>query len=239
MNHHTPTSRPAKARGAKPATLAQLTAAWTPEIVPAIGRQSVVLQSLMQYAYPSSMSEGEVVLAFPRSHQSMLTTIDHPANREVLEMVISRSLGLPLRVRLEVAENDADRIVVKEGKSPRVSPYPRPDQAATAELAKELAETTTVEDYIGVLEAQAAVLQWIVDLTVMPYREYLGSGHWQNMRRVALERAKSSCQVCNASDGLDVHHRTYQRRGWEKPSDLIVLCRGCHTLFHENRKLET
>jgi 5-methylcytosine-specific restriction endonuclease McrA len=42
--------------------------------------------------------------------------------------------------------------------------------------------------------------------------------------------------VCNeeASKGkpLDVHHRTYERRGAEKAEDVIVLCRRCHELFH-------
>lgn len=75
-------------------------------------------------------------------------------------------------------------------------------------------------------------------LHTLPYAEYLLTPHWQNMRRGALERAQHRCQVCNASKGLHVHHRTYERRGYEHNEDLIVLCEGCHQLFHDHGKLE-
>ena len=65
---------------------------------------------------------------------------------------------------------------------------------------------------------------------------YLRTNHWQHRRLMALRRAGWRCQVCNeeASKGkpLDVHHRTYERRGAEKAEDVIVLCRRCHELFH-------
>jgi hypothetical protein len=45
------------------------------------------------------------------------------------------------------------------------------------------------------------------------------------------------CQVCNRGLGtLDVHHRTYERRGQELDEDLTVLCRACHGIFHEQRR---
>jgi hypothetical protein len=67
------------------------------------------------------------------------------------------------------------------------------------------------------------------------YREvYLRSGHWQNVRTLALERAEHRCQVCNAAKHLDVHHRTYERLGEERDADLTVLCRKCHDLFHDS-----
>lgn len=70
------------------------------------------------------------------------------------------------------------------------------------------------------------------------YREgYLKSDHWKSMRRAALERAEGRCQVCNSAKLLDVHHRTYERLGAEKPIDLTVLCRRCHDLFHATAKL--
>lgn len=65
------------------------------------------------------------------------------------------------------------------------------------------------------------------------YREYLKSPEWAAMRRWALDRAGHACQVCNSKDHLDVHHRTYERLGHEWPSDLTVLCRDCHGLYHE------
>lgn len=75
-------------------------------------------------------------------------------------------------------------------------------------------------------------------LHVMPYADYLITPHWQNMRQLALQRAGNHCQVCNTATTLNVHHRTYERRGYEEPQDLIVLCQSCHQLFHDNGKLE-
>ncbi|HEY2790005.1 MAG TPA: DNA polymerase III subunit gamma/tau [Gaiellales bacterium] len=98
--------------------LEQLTASWSDAIVPEIGRRSVPLQSLMQHASPRSLGDGEVVLAFPRSHQFALTTADSPPNREVLESVLGQAVGSPVRVRLEVAATDA---------APAPAPAPAPD----------------------------------------------------------------------------------------------------------------
>lgn len=70
------------------------------------------------------------------------------------------------------------------------------------------------------------------------YREvYLRSEHWRETRLAALERAEHRCQVCNRTERLDVHHRTYERIGEERPADLTVLCRRCHDLFHGNAKV--
>jgi len=88
--------------------LEQLTASWSEAIVPEIGRRSMPLQSLMQYASPRALGDGEVVLAFPRSHQFALTTADTTPNREVLEEVLGQAVGSPVKVRLEVAPADAE-----------------------------------------------------------------------------------------------------------------------------------
>jgi hypothetical protein len=83
---------------------------------------------------------------------------------------------------------------------------------------------------------------WFDDITRhivrwMPYDRYLKTFHWMVTRDRALERAGKRCQVCNAGGLLDVHHRTYERRGAELPEDLIVLCRSCHETFHKNGRL--
>lgn len=64
------------------------------------------------------------------------------------------------------------------------------------------------------------------------YDAYLKSQHWQHMRELAREHYGNSCCLCGAMDDLDVHHRTYERKGRERLSDLILLCRGCHQRFH-------
>lgn len=77
----------------------------------------------------------------------------------------------------------------------------------------------------------------LAELRGMPYREYLRTSEWRARRLVALERAEHRCQVCNTPERLDVHHRTYEHIGEERDEDLLVLCRGCHGLFHEHRNL--
>lgn len=65
------------------------------------------------------------------------------------------------------------------------------------------------------------------------YREYLRSPEWLARRQWKLDEAEGRCQICNAGgDGLEVHHRTYERLGRERQADLVVLCPGCHEKFH-------
>lgn len=65
------------------------------------------------------------------------------------------------------------------------------------------------------------------------YRDYLQSPEWAVVRRLALEQADHACRLCGGRDGLDVHHRTYERLGQERLADVIVLCRDCHSRFHD------
>ncbi len=75
------------------------------------------------------------------------------------------------------------------------------------------------------------------ELKYMPYQEYLKTPEWQETRKRQLRRSDYRCQVCNEGDKiLDVHHRTYENKGCEYYSDLIVLCRDCHSTFHFNKK---
>lgn len=78
----------------------------------------------------------------------------------------------------------------------------------------------------------------IAALRAMPYKDYLQSEHWQYRRFVHLAFAENRCQVCNSDRRLNVHHRSYERRGYERASDLIVLCGACHKLFHENGRVK-
>ena len=76
------------------------------------------------------------------------------------------------------------------------------------------------------------------ELKSMPYPEYLRTPEWQARRKQHLKSAGYRCQVCNSSGVIiDVHHRTYERRGEEYYKDLIALCRECHSTFHNSRKL--
>jgi len=69
------------------------------------------------------------------------------------------------------------------------------------------------------------------------YADYLNSPQWATLRRLALKAADNRCQVCNSDLLLQVHHRKYPKvLGWEELSDLTVLCRRCHDLFHNSTR---
>jgi hypothetical protein len=57
-------------------------------------------------------------------------------------------------------------------------------------------------------------------------------------RVAVLTRARDHCEGCGrhvneyGSARLDLHHLTYDRRGKEKPGDLLALCRDCHRRVH-------
>jgi hypothetical protein len=76
-------------------------------------------------------------------------------------------------------------------------------------------------------------------LRSMPYAVYLHTPHWRMVRKEALVAGLHCCRICASPDHLNVHHRTYERRGWELLLDLTVLCAECHQLFHEHRRLAT
>lgn len=69
-------------------------------------------------------------------------------------------------------------------------------------------------------------------LARLPYGAYLKTSHWQRVRKEALKRAEHRCTLCNTANGLEVHHRSYKRRGCERPADVVVLCDSCHGRHH-------
>jgi 5-methylcytosine-specific restriction endonuclease McrA len=74
-------------------------------------------------------------------------------------------------------------------------------------------------------------------LRSMPYADYLETPEWWLVRECALDAAGFRCEVCNTDADLNVHHRTYRRRGEELLEDVTVLCRGCHQRFHDASEL--
>ncbi|MCP4844344.1 MAG: hypothetical protein GY901_04465 [Actinomycetia bacterium] len=72
-----------------------------------------------------------------------------------------------------------------------------------------------------------------MSMAEMPYGEYLKTDWWRAVRKAALARAAWKCALCNSADGLNVHHSTYERRGRELESDVVVLCAWCHERFHD------
>ncbi len=75
--------------------------------------------------------------------------------------------------------------------------------------------------------------QRIMRLKTMPYEAYLKTPEWAEKREQALERDDHRCRACNSDEALQVHHRTYARRGHEDLNDLTTLCGPCHEHFHQ------
>jgi len=65
----------------------------------------------------------------------------------------------------------------------------------------------------------------------MSYAEYIHSDAWKAKADAAKKRAGRRCQVCNGTDRLEAHHRTYEHMGDEMPEDITVLCHNCHSLY--------
>jgi len=63
------------------------------------------------------------------------------------------------------------------------------------------------------------------------YSQYLASRAWQEKRAAKLAEA-DHCERCGGAHGLQVHHRVYGRRGFERLGDLMVLCKDCHGTLH-------
>ena len=70
------------------------------------------------------------------------------------------------------------------------------------------------------------------------YREFLSSEEWNKVKIYMVYCvADGRCQVCNSSEHLHVHHRSYELLGHEHLSfqsrkNLIVLCASCHRKHH-------
>ena len=68
------------------------------------------------------------------------------------------------------------------------------------------------------------------------YSAYLKSAQWKNIRRLLIQQSNGVCARCgHGSPELEIHHKTYERLGKERMTDLEVLCRTCHKLADEER----
>ena len=102
-------------------------------------------------------------------------------------------------------------------------------------IAAKVAQDTEdwTEGLSHLIEVLAELEAMLVKERSVGYGTYLRSVHWQTMRRLAHDRAQGTCELCGRGGQLDVHHKTYERIGEERLDDLIVLCRSCHSKFHD------
>lgn len=64
------------------------------------------------------------------------------------------------------------------------------------------------------------------------YDEYLRSPEWAEVkRRYRASDLPQDC-FCGETEGLHLHHLTYERVGREQLDDLTPLCPRCHSMVH-------
>lgn len=75
------------------------------------------------------------------------------------------------------------------------------------------------------------------ELHRMPYDDYLQTYEWKALRRKIIVRADFRCEWCGKhNQKWNVHHLTYERRGFERLEDLALLCETCHYNHHHGVK---
>ena len=79
---------------------------------------------------------------------------------------------------------------------------------------------------------QKEVEEYIKD---MDYYDFLETPYWKAIAEYIRKRADYKCQLCNSTENLNVHHRTYEHHGDELNNlrDLICICEDCHYKFHD------
>lgn len=68
----------------------------------------------------------------------------------------------------------------------------------------------------------------------MDYSAFLASPYWLMIRDVIFSVRGRACECCSSTEGLRVHHKSYEYRGKEAShlEDLQVLCDACHAKEH-------
>lgn len=69
----------------------------------------------------------------------------------------------------------------------------------------------------------------------MKYHNFLKTPYWKAIAAHTKYKAGYRCQLCNSTDDLVTHHRTYAIHGREHASmkELTVMCDDCHSRFHD------
>ena len=77
------------------------------------------------------------------------------------------------------------------------------------------------------------------------YQIVISSERWKRLRLKLIEKNESKCSRCgwqkNAFDksrNLELHHKTYERLGEERESDLEIVCSICHVKADKERAIK-
>lgn len=71
------------------------------------------------------------------------------------------------------------------------------------------------------------------------YNRYLKSKEWRELKAYLISKRGLKCEICGAKKfffrQVHIHHITYARLFNELPSDLLILCVGCHKNQHTKK----
>ena len=72
----------------------------------------------------------------------------------------------------------------------------------------------------------------------MSYNDFLHTPYWEAISAYKKYKENYKCALCGDNKNLATHHKTYDRHGREHEyavikEDLIVLCKDCHSKFHD------
>jgi thymidine kinase len=79
-----------------------------------------------------------------------------------------------------------------------------------------------------------------MNATKEQYKTYLESRHWEEFSS-KIRQKRGKCEKCGMDNytslrkqkqRLNVHYKTYERIGKEKPEDVLLLCNACHMAEH-------
>jgi len=86
------------------------------------------------------------------------------------------------------------------------------------------------------VSSEPEVIKYIKE---MNYQDFLQTLYWKTIAQQVRYKANFRCQLCNAENGIYVHHSTYDIHGAESSNldKLLTLCSDCHKTFHEEREV--
>lgn len=65
------------------------------------------------------------------------------------------------------------------------------------------------------------------------YKNYIKSKEWKKRREEYYKKFKKECVICKNVSRVGLHHLSYKNLGREEDDDLVCLCWGCHSDYHD------
>jgi len=97
---------------------------------------------------------------------------------------------------------------------------------------KEVKEEVKYKQNESFNEIQKNYKDVIYNLKSLDYQDYLKTNHWKHFVEECKKFFNNKCQICGNKEKLQVHHNNYKNRGRETFNDVVLLCKDCHSKFH-------